>query len=150
MGELNTLLAKDQIADRIHRLFIATDRRDWAAVQSCFSDSVHFDMTSLAGGEPVTLTPEQITDAWEQGLRPIEAVHHQAGNLQICVDDDRASAFCYAVASHYRPTSSGENTRTFVGSYDFELQRVEDAWWITLFRFNLKYIDGNLDLENAT
>lgn len=149
MNELSMLLAKDQITDCVYRLFVGTDRRDWEAVRECFCDSVHFDMTSLAGGEPASLTPSQITDAWETGLRPIEAVHHQAGNLQIRVDGDRASAFCYGIATHFRSTRVGQNTRTFVGSYDFELQRIEGTWRIGLFRFNLKYVDGNRDLENA-
>ena len=36
-----------------------------------------------------------------------------------------------------------------VGGYDFHLFRGEDGWRIDLFRFNLKYIDGNPDLEGG-
>jgi hypothetical protein len=62
----------------------------------------------------------------------------------------RAAAFCYGVAWHYRPHPSGRNTRTFVGSYDFELERDEGGRWrITSFRFNLKFIDGNAELEKG-
>jgi hypothetical protein len=43
---------------------------------------------------------------------------------------------------------SGRNTRVFVGSYDFHLQRVADGWRIDLFRSKVKFIDGNRDLEN--
>ena len=138
---------KDQIIDCINRLFIGTDRRDWAEVNECFTDSVHFDMTSVAGGKPATLTPDEITAAWEQGLRPLEAIHHQAGNYRVEVRGDEATAFCYGTATHYRRTRSGRNTRTFVGSYDFGLIRSVTGWRITSFRFNLKYVDGNLELE---
>jgi 3-phenylpropionate/cinnamic acid dioxygenase small subunit len=147
MDEYAELLDKDRIIDRVNQLFIATDRRDWAAVRACFTETVHFDMTSVAGGEPAMLTPEQITAAWEQGLRPLEAIHHQAGNYRAEVRGDEATGFCYGTATHYRRTRSGRNTRTFVGSYDFEFVRRGDAWRITSFRFNLKYLDGNLDLE---
>jgi hypothetical protein len=34
----------------------------------------------------------------------------------------------------------------FVGSYDFHLVR-EATWKIDLFRFNCKFVDGNLELE---
>jgi hypothetical protein len=145
---LDELIGKDAIAAVITRLFVATDARDWASVRECFDDSVRFDMTSLAGGEQATLSPEQIADAWRVGLAPIEAVHHQAGNLSVALAGERASASCYGIAYHYRRTGSGHNTRVFVGSYDFELLAVPRASWrISAFRFNLKFIDGNRELE---
>lgn len=149
MRDLDTLVAKDGIATVVHRLFIATDQRDWPAVRRCFADRVEFDMTSLAGGSPVQLTPRQITDAWDVGLKPIQHVHHQVGNLEIEVRGDTATAFCYGVALHFRPTASGENVRRFVGSYDFQLHRGSDGWRIGGFRFNAKFVDGNLNLEKA-
>jgi hypothetical protein len=48
----------------------------------------------------------------------------------------------------HRRMRSGRNTRVFVGSYDFHLQRVADGWRIDLFRSKVKFIDGNRDLEN--
>jgi hypothetical protein len=60
---------------------------------------------------------------------------------------DRADAFCYGIASHYLPNASGQYTRFFVGSYDFHLEKDGTAWRIHRFRFNLKYMDGNLELE---
>jgi hypothetical protein len=141
------LLEKDRIIDVINQLFIATDKRDWPAVRRCFAEAVLFDMTSLAGGAPSRVTPDQIAAGWEEGLRPIEAVHHQAGNYRVDVRGDQATALCYGIASHYRSTRSGRNTRMFVGSYDFHLFRMDGRWQIDSFRFNLKYIDGNADLE---
>jgi hypothetical protein len=41
------------------------------------------------------------------------------------------------------------NTRTFVGSYDFELLKDDGNWRISKFKFNLKYVDGNANLESA-
>jgi hypothetical protein len=143
------LLEKDRIIDTINQLFISTDKRDWPGVRRCFADSVLFDMTSLAGGKPTPMTPEQISAVWEQGLRPIESIHHQAGNYRVDIHGEQATAFCYGIALHYRRTRSGQNTRTFVGSYDFHLLRLEGRWRIDSFRFNLKFLDGNLELEQA-
>ena len=42
-------------------------------------EAISFDMTALTGGQPARLTAEQIAAGWEEGLRPIESVHHQAG-----------------------------------------------------------------------
>ena len=149
MGETSTLVAKDQIATCIYDLFIGTDRRDWSLVRGCFAEQVLFDMTSLAGGEPVPLTPAQITDTWETGLRPLEHVHHQAGNLQIAVQGENATAFCYGIALHHRKTKSGNDVRRFVGSYDFGLEKTARGWLIRAFRFSVKFVDGNLSLETA-
>ena len=144
---LQQLLDKDAVIHTLNRLFISTDNRDWAAVASCFAPEVQFDMTSLASGEPSTLTPQQIVAAWEQGLSHLEAVHHQAGNYVVSVDGETAEAFCYGTASHYLPNESGENTRTFVGSYDFHLVKEDEGWRIAAFKFNLKYLEGNANLE---
>lgn len=141
------LLEREAIAKVLNRLFLATDARDWPRVRECFADSVHFDVTSLAGGQPARLSPAEITAGWEAGLLPLDALHHQTGNLEISVSGDEATASCYGVAWHYRRTRSGRNTRVFVGSYDFHLVRADGAWRIDLLRFNSKFVDGNLELE---
>lgn len=146
---IGQLVEKDRIIDTINQLFIATDNRDWPAVRGCLADHVLLDMTSLAGGQPNRLTGEQVAAGWEEGLKSIESVHHQAGNYRVDVQDDQATAFCYGIASHFRRNRSGRNSRVFVGSYDFHLLRIEGRWLIDSFRFNLKYVEGNPELERA-
>jgi hypothetical protein len=147
---LSQLIEKDRIIDTINRLFIATDNRDWSAVRDCLAGEVLLDMTSVAGGQPVRQTGAEVAAGWEQGLRPLEAVHHQAGNYRVDLRGEEASAFCYGIASHYRKTRSGRNSRMFVGSYDFHLRyQQQGGWRIDSFRFNLKYIDGNLELDRS-
>lgn len=141
------LVEQQRIAEVINTLFVATDAREWERVRGCFAARVTFDMSSLGAGAPADLSPEQIAAAWETGLAPIESIHHQVGNLSVRCSDTEATASCYGIAYHYRPVRSGRNTRMFVGSYDFRLQRVGGDWRIGLFRFNLKFIDGNLDLD---
>jgi hypothetical protein len=144
---LRELVDKDRIGGVITALFVGTDSRDWESVRRCFASSVHFDMTSLAGGDPVVLPPDAIVAGWEAGLAPIEAIHHQTGNLSVRCTEREADASCYGIAYHHRRTRSGKNTRAFVGSYDFHLRREAGEWKIDLFRFRLKFIDGNPDLD---
>ena len=145
---VRALLERNRVAEVINTLFIATDARDWPRVTNCLAPAVTFDMTSLAGGgAPQQVSPEQIVSGWEAGLKPIQAIHHQTGNFQIACTGGEATASCYGIAYHYRRTSSGKNTRVFVGSYDFHLLLDGGEWKIDLFRFNLKFIDGNLELE---
>ncbi|HEU0030028.1 MAG TPA: nuclear transport factor 2 family protein [Kofleriaceae bacterium] len=130
---------RDEIVETIHRLFIATDDRDWAGVREVLSPKVHFDMTSLVGGSPETRTPVEIADGWKTGLAAIDHVHHQAGNFLVDITGDEATAFCYAVAYHH----TAAMLRRFVGSYDFHLVRT-DRWRIDVFKFNVKFVDPPL------
>jgi hypothetical protein len=144
-----SLAAMDQIAACIHEMFIGTDQRQWRQVRARFTDLVHFDMTSLAGGTPQELTPQQITDGWEEGLKGLEQIHHQTGNFLISVNGDTAKAFCYGIALHYRTTQSGANVRRFVGSYEFVMQRTAGRWLIASLEFTLQFVDGNRELEKS-
>ena len=93
-------------------------------------------MTSMAGGEPVTLTSQQIVDAWDQGLKALKSIHHQAGNYMVNINQGQAEAFCYGIASHYLPNKTNQNTRLFVGSYNFHLTKEVQSWRIDQFKFN--------------
>jgi hypothetical protein len=133
------------IIEMISRFFIAVDRRDWKTVKAMFDDTVLLDYTSMAGGEPAVLTADQIVDAW-QGLLPgFSQTHHQLGNFVVESGDGSAHVFCYGTATHFLENESGSNVWTVVGSYDLDLTR-KGRWRISKLRFNLKYMDGNLDL----
>lgn len=145
--EFKILFEKDLVIEAVNRLFIKTDNKEWPEVKACFADEVLFDMTSLAGGEPATITSQAIVEAWYKGLKELKAIHHQAGNFVVKIKNEEAEVFCYGIASHYLPNKTNQNTRTFVGSYDFHLTKKDSRWRIDKFKFNLKYIDGNPNLE---
>ncbi len=119
------LIKRQQVVDVVNQLFIQTDNRNWPMVEKCFTDQVAFDMTSLSGGEPENLTPQEITARWDEGLRDIAALHHQVGNFVVDVHgDDNAHVFCYGTAWHFKPLDSGRNTRIFC-----RLLRVRPGAW---------------------
>ncbi len=148
-GQLQKLMDQNDITAVANRLFICTDSRDWACVKDVFAPEVFFDMTSLGGGRPEKKTPQQIADMWEQGLKPIKAIHHQAGNYQVSVKENEADMFCYGIAYHYLPNPTNQNTRVFVGSYNYHLVKGDAGWKIDKFKFNLQFIDGNKDLGSS-
>ena len=149
MGKYHDLLQKEEVREVVTRLFISTDNRDWDAVGRLFAAEVLFDMTSMVGGEPVKLTRQKIVASWEKGLKPLKAIHHQAGNFIVKINQSEATVFCYGIASHYLPNNTNQNTRVFVGSYNFHLIKSGENWQIDQFKFNLKYIDGNPNLEGS-
>lgn len=146
-NDIDDLLERTRIIDVLTRLFVGTDNRDWEVVKRCFAPTVLFDMSSLGAGDPQDLSPDDIVAMWDVGLKPLEAIHHQVGNFLVDVDGSNANAFCYGIACHYLPNKTGNNTRTFVGSYDVSLEKDDAQWRIRTFKFNLKYIDGNKNLE---
>jgi hypothetical protein len=144
---LEQLIERTRIIDQINRLFIGTDNRDWEAVKHCFAANVLFDMSSMGAGEPKGISPDDIVAMWDTGLKPLQALHHQVGNYMVRINGAEAEAFFYGIAIHYLPNKTNNNTRTFVGSYEFQLGKESDEWKIHHFKFNLKFIDGNKELE---
>jgi hypothetical protein len=148
-GSLNQLKDQNDVIAAATRLFVCTDTRDWSCVQDVFAPEVLFDMTSLGAPRAEKKTAKQIAAMWDEGLKALTAIHHQAGNFQATVKGNEADLFCYGVAYHYLPNPTNQNTRTFVGSYTFHLVRGEGGWKIDRFKFTMKFIDGNKDLEGA-
>lgn len=127
-------------------IFVGTDERDWQRVKRAFADQVLLDYTSMAGGQPAPLSPDQIVTSWQAVLPGFEKTHHQLGNFECTISGDEATAFCYGTATHYLPQPDGRNVWTVVGTYDFHLIRRDNHWKADRMRFNLKYQDGNTDL----
>ena len=146
---IRELVDEHDVIGVVTNLFVATDRRDWDTVLACLAPEVNLDMTSLSGGAPARVPAGEIVADWQQGLAPIDAVHHQVGNFRLEVDGDHAAASCYGIAYHYRAKASGGKTRVFVGTYDVGLRRGASGWRIEEFRFNCRFIDGNLTLEES-
>jgi len=147
MDAITGLLEREVIVSVVNDLFLATDRKDWPAVERTFGPQVRFDMSSAGAGPERVSTPQEIAAGWRTGLAPIEQTHHQTGNFVVHIRNTTAEVFCYGIAYHFRRREDNRNTRNFVGSYDFELTHFNKGWLITAMRFNLKFIDGNLTLE---
>ena len=143
-----------QVADKLeltelaNKLFMFTDALEWdKLVAEVFAEEVLLDMSSASGDAPQTLTPKAICDMWQQGFAGLHAVHHQAGHYLITVNKNAAEIYAYAVATHYKRSAARGNTRTFVGSYDLKAIRSVAGWRLSQFKYNLKYMDGNLSLD---
>ena len=134
------------IVDVVTSVFSETDANNWLGVQAAFAPSVHLDYTSLAGGEPASLTPQQITESWSGILPGFDHTHHQVANFKVTINGDEATAFNYGTASHYLENPSGQNLWTVVGTYDVHLIKTDGKWLIDSMTFNFKYMDGNSDL----
>lgn len=140
--------SRDLIIEICNRLFYYTDHRNWEALkEEVFTDVVYFDMTSLGAKEAVIMASQKICDLWDEGFQGIDAIHHQAGNYLVEIENDHARVTAYAIATHYKESASQGKTRTFVGSYDLGLKHTDHGWRIHSFKYNLKYVEGNTDFS---
>lgn len=136
------LLQKDEVLTVVNKLFVYTDERNWdGLLDEVFTAEVNFDM-----GQPSVLAATAITAMWDEGLKALEAIHHQTGNYTVTINGNQAEVNCYGTAWHYRQHPSGRNTRVFVGSYTLKLEKGTAGWRINTFIFHKKFIDGNLEL----
>ena len=139
---------KSDLTELANKLFMYTDTGDWQKlIDEVFIEDVLFDMSSAGGNTPKTLKAKEICDMWKEGLKDLDAIHHQAGHYIIQVNSDTADIYAYAVASHYKKSATKGNTRTFTGSYDLKAINDTTGWRLSSFKYNLKFIDGNATLE---
>jgi len=139
---------KMALTELANKLFMYCDNQDWPRLlKEVFAEEIWFDVSSGGAGEPRRMKASDICALWEAGFSGIDAVHHQAGHYIIDVAGDTAAIFGYAIASHYKKAAVKGPVRTFTGSYDLKATRVADGWRLTQFKYNLKYMDGNLTLE---
>ncbi len=137
---------KNAIQSVVTKVFVATDSRDWESVEEAFDKQVLLDYTSMAGGEPSQLTPSQITDSWKTILPGFDHTHHALSNFSVSVGDSEATVTHYGNADHFIDLNNAEDVWTVVGTYDHHLVKTAAGWKIDQMKFNLKYMDGNMDL----
>ncbi len=138
---------RERIIEVVNRLFIHTDQMDWEKLQKeVFARTVFFDVTSL-GGAAENLSAKEICKNWEKGFFGLDAVHHLVGNYLVTLDGITAKVFCYSNAIHYKEAAEYGKTRESVGSYELHLTQMEKGWRIDAFKYNLKFMTGNLTME---
>ncbi|MEU6308061.1 nuclear transport factor 2 family protein [Streptomyces chartreusis] len=134
------------IIDTCTRMARHADQREWELLRGVFAPEVRLDYTSLNGGEPVTLTPEQIVDAWRGVLGSFEATQHLLGNHLVTVDGDTAVCTASFQATHRKPAVHGGSLWTLGGIYRFDLARSDTGWLITGLVMTATWGDGNRGL----
>ena len=138
---------REQIIEIVHKLFNYTDNQEWKKLQKeVFSELVDFDMSSL-GGEISKKSSIDICNEWKQGFEGIDSINHLAGNHLVKISNNSAEVFIYATATHFKESAIKGKTREFVGSYNLHLVKNMKRWKIDKFKYNLKYMTGNLDLK---
>lgn len=144
--DLQQLVERNEIIDRINEIGFHADRRDWQSLTECFAERVLLDYTATEGGDPVKLIPEEIAVSWRGLLSGFHATQHQITNHKITIRGDEADSFSYVTVYHFLPTKSGNDTWTLIGYYGHHLIRTGEGWKVDKMKFTPTVIEGNTDL----
>lgn len=144
---MNHFSVREQIIDIVTKLFIYTDYQEWdKLLNEVFTEEIEFDMTSL-GGEAKKMPAKEVCEVWQKGFEGLDTVNHLAGNYLVTINEQTADVFAYATATHYKSSAKQGKTREFVGSYNLHLIYTEQGWRIDVFKYNLKFMNGNIELK---
>lgn len=133
---------EQKIIGVITALFKGADEQDWENVQKVFAAEVLLDYTSLSGGSPAMLSPQEITASWAAFLPGFDKTHHQLSQFQVEMHHDRALVKYFGKADHFL----GADEWTVEGNYETELHELAGQWRITKHKFTLFKQSGKLDL----
>ena len=134
---------REQIVEVVNKLFIYTDYQKWdKLLNEVFTGNILFDMSSL-GQEIKTIPAKEVCEIWQKGFEGLDSVNHLAGNYLVTINGETADVFAYATATHYKNSAIQGKTREFIGSYDLHLMKVVQGWRIDVFKYNLKFMNGN-------
>jgi len=135
-----------EILELIGRLALLLDARDWDALTGVFADTVHYDRTSLFGGEPETLTSAELVEGYRQALGNLDAIHHLITCHVINLDGDQATCGANMQGTHVFANTSGDDMWTVGGRHDYQLKRTADGWRIAALTFTIQWATGNMNI----
>ena len=103
---------------------LAVDLARYDLAEAAFAPSIVIDYTSLWGGEPQTMTPAALMDAWRALVPGFDATRHELRDVTATVTGDRATATASVDARHW---IDGKLWRP-IGRYNWTLERRQGAW----------------------
>ena len=112
---------------------LAVDRAAYDLAEMAFAPQVVIDYTSLWGGEPATMTPAALMQAWRGIVPGFDATWHELGPVAVDVTGDKATAHAFVDGRHW---IDGKLWRP-VGNYYWHVERIDGAWRVTRMEFDM-------------
>jgi hypothetical protein len=131
------LVDRAAITDVTIRYCWALDTKDWAVLDTVFTEDANGDLLEDVVGRVA------IKKRVETALSHMDETQHLISNHQIVVQGDTATCRCYLQAQHVRKAAHGGPNFIIAGRYEDELKRTADGWRITFRRLVVMWTDGN-------
>lgn len=140
MNEATHHLAIIQTANRIA---ILADRRDWAAVEDCFTEHVEFEYNSLTGGEPATIAAATQVQQWADFFSStFKTTQHLIGSHVVQLQGDTATCMAHFQA-HHTYLDAGKTAWLLAGTYDYEFVHSADGWKVRKMKMTALWETGD-------
>lgn len=145
-GDLRALHDHNEVLRICTQVAWLSDRRDWTALHGLLADEVHFDYTSLNGGEPLRLPGQAVVAGLRTVIDGLEATQHLVGSQVVTVTGDTARYTASFLATHILPNDRGEPVWTVGGRYLYTLARIRGEWRIDGITMTADWTTGNRDI----
>lgn len=143
---LKSTTETQQIIGVIKSLFEGTDGREWQKVETCFAGNVLLDYTSMTGGVPATLSPQEITAAWKTILPGFDSTKHHITDFDVKQKGEEATVTNSGHAVHYMMVAGKQESWIVDGQYAFQLKKINNEWKVSAMKFTKEDISGNMKL----
>ena len=106
----------------------AVDAKEWERCRGYFTDEIHADFTSLAGGSPGNMPADDLVGAWASNLYADKLSHHMRTNHRVTMDGDSAEVFSKGYALNILHWPTGSNLWEVWDDYTHTLELAGGAW----------------------
>ena len=121
---------------------LAVDRAAYDLAEAAFAPEVVIDYTSLWGGEPATMTPSALMEAWRGIVPGFDATWHELGPVTIILNGTKASASASIDARHW----IGSELWRPIGIYHWDLSLIDNQWRVTRMELQMTQEIGDRQL----
>jgi hypothetical protein len=127
VGDIET----SKVISVVSSIPLAVDLAAYDLAEQAFAPEVVIDYTSLWGGEPSTMTPPALMDAWRGIVPGFDATWHELSDVRATVTGDTATATAFVDGRHW----IGDQLWRPVGTYNWDLTRIDGNWKVTRMEF---------------
>jgi 3-phenylpropionate/cinnamic acid dioxygenase small subunit len=149
---IGALSAEDrlEIQDLLFRFMRSFDEKDWDAMRSCLTKTVHCDYSSFRGTPPSTTTRDEYVDQRKAALLSLKT-QHNLSNISIIASITQIEARCNYAILRFHPEFNGSRERYFhsYGQYRFTVVSSGGPWSISSIVQILLMSEGNSNLHGA-
>ncbi|MEM7733150.1 MAG: nuclear transport factor 2 family protein [Pseudomonadota bacterium] len=122
-----------QIRTLVSSIPLAVDRAAYDLAEAAFAEEVVIDYTSLWGGQPATMTPAALMEAWRGIVPGFDATWHELGPVTVTVTGDTGGATAFVDARHW----IDDQIWRPVGTYTWDVAQIDGAWRVTRMEFDM-------------
>jgi hypothetical protein len=132
-------------------LLHGVDTLDWTTVRTCFAPEVATDYTSLWGGEPATLTVDELVAWWQPFATGFDATQHLTGPIAVTRADDQSATAVTTVRAYHHIAADAEPAGTWMvaGHYRIGFDHSPDGWRISAITLSVAYEQGDRSLVDV-